>query len=182
MKRYRPMSFYSGTSLMKEITIQTDRLLLRQWKENDYDVFLPYFQNEGFTKYLGGNKDEEAAWTMMTNYIGHWHIKGFGYWAVEEKSSGKFVGGCGLWKSPEWPEIELGYWILPPFHGKGYATEAAKSARAFAFETLNLPTLVSYIDSNNYASIKVTEKLDGKFDKTIELSSFGPHAVYRYSK
>ena len=167
---------------MQEITIQTDRLVLRQWLEKDFEQLAPYFTDSEFTEYIGGTKNREAAWGLVANYAGLWQLLGFSYWALEEKSTSKFVGACGLWKSPDWPEIELGYWILPLFHGKGYATEAAASAKKYAFETLNLSTLVSYINPNNSASIKVAEKLAGRFDKTIELSSFGPHDVYRYSK
>jgi RimJ/RimL family protein N-acetyltransferase len=44
--------------------------------------------------------------------IGHWKLKGFGYWAVDEKATNDFVGSVGLWQSPGWPELELGYWLL----------------------------------------------------------------------
>lgn len=163
-------------------TLETDRLILRQWKQRDFVVLAPHFQDVEFTKYLGGIKDNEAAWAMMANYAGQWELLGFSYWALEKKLTSQFIGGCGLWKSPDWPEIELGYWILPSFQGKGYATEAANHAKNYALNVLQLPTLVSYIDPMNDASVKVAERLGGVYDHNIELSTFGTHSVYRYQK
>ena len=161
-------------------TLETDRLLLRAWQESDYQPVSAYYSDPEMTEYLGGVQDAESAFRQMATYLGHWHLFGFGYWAVEEKSSHAFVGGCGLWKSPQWPEIELGYWLLPEFHGTGMALEAAQVAKDFAFNTLNLNTLVSYIDATNVSSIRLAEKLGAKAEPAINLLNFGPHLVYRY--
>ena len=161
-------------------TIETERLLLRAWQQFDYPPMRDYYSNPKMTEYLGGVQDAESAFRQMATYLGHWQLFGFGYWALEEKTTSHFVGGCGLWKSPQWPEIELGYWLLPDFHGKGIALEAAQAAKDYAFKTLNLNTLVSYIDADNKSSIRLAEKLGGQAEPAIELLNYGPHLVYRY--
>ena len=159
---------------------ETDRLLLRQWRTEDFDAYAGYFADEETAKFVGGVKDRDQAWRRLASEIGHWALKGYGYWAVEEKEVGTFVGGVGLWFSEGWPELELGYWIIPKMHGKGYATEAGVKARDYAWETVGAKSLVSYIDPENEPSKRVAEKLGACFDKTIDLLSHGPHDVYRY--
>ena len=161
---------------------ETARLLLRPWLASDFEPLATYFADPGLAKYVGGVKTKEEAWRLLASYIGHWQLKGYGYWAVEEKSSQQFVGGVGLWHSPNWPELELGYWIMPQMQGKGYATEAARRAQRFAFEALASPSLVSYIDPANESSKRVAERVGGAFEAIIELLDFGPHEVYRYTK
>ena len=158
----------------------SDRLKLRQWESTDFEVFAEYYSNESNAKYVGGQKTIDEAWRHFALQIGHWHLKGFGYWAVEELATSNFVGCVGLWKSAGWPELELGYWLLPSMQGKGYAKEAAKMARDFAKEKQLAPTLVSYIDPSNLPSIKLAESLGAKYETTIELLKHGPHCVYRH--
>lgn len=160
--------------------IETDRLKLRQWCENDFDKYAAFYADKSNAKYVGGQKNTDEAWRYMALLIGHWHLKGFGYWAVDEKSSEDFVGCVGLWRSPGWPELELGYWLVNEHKGKGYAFEAAIKCKDYARNVLQASSLVSYIDPSNVASIKLAEKLGAKYENTIELLEHGAHCVYRY--
>jgi RimJ/RimL family protein N-acetyltransferase len=160
--------------------IETKRLNLRQWTQCDYEAFAMYYSDEKNAKYVGGKKDAEQAWRHMALQVGHWALKGFGYWAVDEKSTGQFVGSVGLWQSPSWPELELGYWLVKEHQGKGYALEGCQRSIEFACHELQARSLVSYIHPSNSPSIRLAERLGAKFDGTIELASFGPHCVYRY--
>ena len=128
--------------------VETDRLLLRQWKEADFEHYAEYFADEEMAKYVGGLKNRDEAWRSMALQIGHWALKGFGYWAVEEKATNDFVGSVGLWFSEGWPELELGYWLTRNMQGKGYATEAALKSREVAVDVLGAKTLVSYIHAD----------------------------------
>jgi len=166
----------------KFVEIETSRLRLRQWKESDFKIYADYYSDERLAKYVGGKMDKEMAWRKMASLIGHWYLKGFGYWAVEEKQTKNFVGCVGLWKSELWPEVELGYWILPEMYGKGYATEAGLASRSFAFDDLGLPSLVSYIDPYNEPSKRTAIKIGAKYETTIDLLNFGQHCVYRYER
>lgn len=160
--------------------LETERLVLRLWKDSDFDQFAKYYADETNAKYVGGQKDLDEAWRHFALHIGHWNLKGFGYWAVDEKASGNFVGCVGLWQSAGWPELELGYWLLNEYQGKGYAREAALKSKEYAINILKAPALVSYIDPTNTPSIKLAKSLGAKYEKTIELLKYGPHCVYRH--
>ncbi|MDH3245194.1 MAG: GNAT family N-acetyltransferase [Saprospiraceae bacterium] len=162
-------------------SIESPRLLLRPWESRDVEIFIKFYNDKNLARFVGGRKTAEEAWRHLACLIGHWYLKGFGYWAVEEKTSGDFVGCCGLWYSQEWPEVELGYWLLPQHMGKGFATEAGMRSLQYASSTLSLTSVVSYIDPANEPSKKVAKRLGGTFEKTIELLSFGLHEVYRYN-
>lgn len=163
------------------IEMETDRLKLRQWSSSDFDRYAEIYANENLARFIGGQMDRPRAWRHMAAIVGHWTLRGFGIWAVEEKDSGQFVGGIGLWRPEGWPELELGYWIVPETYGRGYATEAALKARDYAFNQMGADTLVSYIDPANEPSKKVAVRLGASYEKTIELLDLGPHCVYRYS-
>ncbi len=159
---------------------QTERLLLRQWQASDFEPYAAYYADEEMAKYVGGMSSREDAWRRMASEIGHWTLRGFGYWAVEEKDSGKFVGSVGLWFPEGWPELELGYWLMRDMHGKGYAIEAALKSRTFAYDVVGAKTLVSYIHPDNEPSKRVAERLGARFERVIELLDHGPHCVYRH--
>jgi len=162
--------------------LDTRRLTLRQWEAKDFEPFAEYYADEETARFVGGRADRDQAWRRLASQIGHWALLGFGYWAVEEKETGRFVGGVGLWRSAGWPELELGYWLVPAMLGKGYATEAGAASRDLAFDVLRAESLVSYIDPANEPSIRVAERLGARFEKVIELLSLGPHCVYRYPR
>ena len=162
------------------INLQTERLRFRQWQHADHPAFAAYFGNTLNTRFLGGVKDSESAYRLLASYIGHHSLHGYSYVAVEEKNTGILVGAVGLWNSPDWPEHELGYWLLPTAQGKGYGAEAGAAARDYAKKQGKFPSLVSYISADNESSIRLAERLGARYDSTIQLLDFGPHEVYRY--
>jgi len=162
------------------ISLETNRLKFRQWTKEDFTYFKSYFSNTYQTQYLGGLKNAEDAWRLMATYIGHYHLFGYSYLAIEEKKSHRFVGSVGLWNSDPWPELELGYWILSEMEGKGYATEAANAAKEYARNILKSPSLVSYINKDNTKSIQLSKRLGATCTETIELMNYGLHHIYRY--
>lgn len=168
--------------MTEPMELESERLVLRQWRSSDFEHFVNYFSDEALCRYVGGTKNQEEAWRLLASYIGHWQLKGFGYLAVENKETNKFLGCAGLWDSEPWPELELGYWFRKEAQGKGYASEAAQCVKEFAFNKLKVDTLVSYIHPENEASIKLAMRLGGFYDTTIDLLGFGPHSVYRYKK
>lgn len=162
------------------LSIETERLVLRQWSESDFPAFERYYADAEGARYVGGQKDREHAWRHMALQLGHWVLKGFGYWAVDSKASGALVGCAGLWQSPGFPEMELGYWLIEEHRGKGYALEACLRCKQHAREVLRAPSLVSYIHPDNEASMRLARSLGAVHDKTIELATFGPHHVFRH--
>ena len=91
--------------------LETPRLHLRRWTYDDFDQFSEFYADYENAKYVGGQKTLDEAWRHFALLIGHWELNGFGFWAVEEKDTGSFVGCVGLWQSAGWPELELGYWL-----------------------------------------------------------------------
>lgn len=162
------------------IGLETDRLIFRQWKHSDFSVLAEFYEEEENARFVGGTKNAEEAWRLMSTYIGHYELNGYSYLAIDEKKSGNLIGTIGLWNSTPWPEPELGYWLLPKAQGKGYGVEGGLALKEIALKTLKLNTLVSYIDPSNQPSKKLSLKLGGKYDKTINLLDFGIHEVYRY--
>lgn len=162
------------------VEIESARLLMRQWREEDFEAYAGFYADEETARFVGGVKPRHEAWRHMAMQIGHWVLRGFGVWAVEEKEGGVFVGAAGLWRPEGWPELEVGYWLLPSAWGKGFATEAARRARRYAYEELGATTLVSYIHPKNGTSKKVAERLGARPEEVIELLTYGPVCVYRH--
>jgi len=100
----------------------------------------------------------------VRNPLGHWAMLGFGFWAVEEKDSGEFVGELGFaeFKRQIEPSIdgtpEIGWVLVPRFHGKGYATEGVRAVIAWGDEHFGAIQTACLIQSENLASIRVAEK------------------------
>lgn len=117
------------------------------------------------TRFITGRAStQQQTWARILTYLGHWEVMGFGYWAIEEKGSGDFVGEAGLadFKRDVSPAFdgkpELGFALAPRFHGRGYATEAVRAVLAWADEHLEHPQSVCLIDPENAASLRVVEK------------------------
>ena len=158
--------------------VHTPRLVLRHWRESDLDGYAELCADEG-ARFIGGQCGREDAWRRMAAFVGHWTLRGYGLWAIEEKASGRFVGFCGLWYPLGWPEREMGWSLVPDARGRGYATEAALASRKIAYDELGWPTLVSYIASDNGPSRRVAERLGAAFEAVGELRG-KPMQVFRH--
>ena len=144
--------------------IETPRLTLRDWRGGDLDAFAAFSADAAAARYVGGVCSRDEAWRRMAAYAGHWTLRGYGLWAIEEKASGAFVGYSGLWFPEGWPEMELGWSLVKSAWGKGYATEAARRARDWAYGVLGAKTLISLIDKENYASWAVADRLGARYE------------------
>ena len=143
-------------------TIETDRLLLRPFREDDIDAFAEMGQDPEVMKFLsvdGSLLTRADAWRQMAMFLGHWELRGFGTWAVEERATGAFVGRVGLHFPEGWPDRELGWTIARRFWGRGYASEAARASIAHAFGPLGWSHLVSLIHQDNQRSARLAERL-----------------------
>jgi RimJ/RimL family protein N-acetyltransferase len=132
--------------------------------------------------HIAGPKPSAAVWRDFASDVGQWVLLGFGGWSVEERSTGALAGYTGLNAPPEYPERELGWIMLEGFEGKGYAFEAAALARAFAFEKLGWAECVSYVDPENYRSIRLAERLGAVRDDKAATPNGDPCLVYRHTR
>ena len=140
-------------------TIESDRLIFREFQqERDFDAYANFYATDQ-TKYYGGPLDRSLAWRAAAAMMGHWVIRGFGTWAVEEKMTGEFCGMIGLWHPEGWPEREITWSIVPEKQGKGFAYEGALRARQYSYDELGWNAVFSCISEGNVASIGLAEKL-----------------------
>jgi RimJ/RimL family protein N-acetyltransferase len=107
--------------------------------------------------------------------VGHWQLRGYGIWAVEEKATGRLLGRIGLFKPEGWPGFELGWVLGRDAWGKGYATEGARRALDYAFTELRYDHVISLIHPENRASVRVAERIGEKLEGRTEL--FGHDAL-----
>ena len=141
--------------------IQTERLNLRAFREDDVQPFFELMQDPDVVRYIGDRRIPtlQEVWRGVAGWLGHWLLRGYGLWAVEERESGQLVGRVGLINPPDWPGPEVGYTLGKPFWGRGYATEGARAAMGWAFENRDFDEQISLIDPANAASIGVARKL-----------------------
>ena len=162
-------------------TLTTERLIMRGWRESDLDSLVE-FHSDSLTKSIYKIEPIRGdIWRRIAMGIGHWHLRGFGVWLLEEKETHDYVGQCGHWHPEGWPDVEVGYGVHPRHRGKGYAAEAATLARDYGYEKHHFKRLVSYIQPSNANSIRVAEKMGAVPDGTFDMSGI-PHTVYLHTK
>jgi RimJ/RimL family protein N-acetyltransferase len=156
---------------MNEIQLETPRLILRQWRVNDFEPYAAICADADVMRYLGGGKalSRGEAWRHMAFMVGHWQLLGYGHFAVEEKETGTFVGRIGFLNPEGWPGFEIGWTLGRAAWGKGYATEGARRALEYAFDELDKDHVISLIHPQNTASIRVAERLGEKPEGTTEI-------------
>jgi len=145
--------------------IETERLKLRGHRVDDFDDCAAMWADPAVTRYIGGKPSTgEEVWARLLRYVGHWSLLGFGYWAIEDRATGRFIGELGFadFKRSIEPPIgdvpELGWALASSMHGKGYATEAVRAAVAWGEAHFVPAHTVCIIDPENRPSIRVAEK------------------------
>ncbi len=148
-------------------TLDTERLRLRAHRTGDLPHFAALWAEEAVTRYtIGKPATEEESWHRLLRAAGHWQLLGFGYWIVEEKSTGTLLGEAGLADLHRdlAPSIlgtpEAGWVFASAHHGKGYAAEAMRAVLAWAAGRFpGNPRTVCLIDPANAPSLRLAAKL-----------------------
>jgi RimJ/RimL family protein N-acetyltransferase len=159
--------------------LESERLKLREWRKEDLAPLAAYSADEVTVRFFGAPGGTDDVWRHMAFLAGHWVLRGYGMWALEEKSSGRWIGYCGLWYPHGWPEREIAWGLAAAARGRGLATEAARRARGFAYDQLGWTTLISCIVPENIASRRVAERLGATPEGLIELKGHTT-GVYRH--
>ncbi len=136
--------------------LTTERLTLRGPREADFERFAAFYATDR-SCHIGGPLAPYAAWTVFAGDIGHWQMKGFGFWSVD--FGDEYVGTVGIHYPPHHADLELGWSVFAHAEGKGIAREAAEAARGWAYASLPPQRLVSYIANDNDRSIRLAERM-----------------------
>lgn len=141
--------------------LETERLSLREPCADDFPVYRDFFVDGAASQFYGGPLQPDRAWRVLAADIGHWHLRSYGRWSVVERSSGRMIGGCGLWWPDGYPRSELTWWIVSGARRKGYAEEASRAAIRFGYDRLGWPLVETHMNDDNLAARALVMKLGG---------------------
>ncbi|MGE0580779.1 MAG: GNAT family N-acetyltransferase [Steroidobacteraceae bacterium] len=145
-----------------DLRLETPRLLLRPLEMQDFDAFAAFHAEPESMRFLGGVQPREVAWRTLMLMAGAWHLQGISMFSLIEKSTGRWIGRAGPWMPEGWPGPEVGWGVVRDCQGKGYATEAARAAIDWAFDTLGWTEVIHSISPGNAASQAVAAKLGSR--------------------
>lgn len=159
------------------LALETDRLILRPIAPDDFEPHAAMMADPRVADFLTLERKPQpraTEWRSFASMIGHWTIRGYGFFSLFEKKTGDWVGRVGPWNPEGWPQIECG-WSVPAAHwGKGYAPEAAIAAIRWTFAARpELTRIISLIDPGNANSQAVARKIgETKSGETFQLATF----------
>lgn len=158
------------------LTLWTDRLRLTPLAPEDEAAHAALMAHPDYAATMapdGVPQSRGEAWRAFAMMLGHWTIRGYGFFSVFERVSGEWVGRVGPWRPEGWPGLECGWSITPAHWGKGYAGEAAIAATRWIFaEQPMLPRIISLIAPTNLKSQAVARKMgEAKSGETFAYSA-----------
>jgi len=159
---------------MTELT--TDRLLLRPWKESDAEPYADLNQDPAVVEHFAGPVAREASYEQVDYFNQMIAERGFGFWALEVRETGQFIGFTGLsvpsFEAPflstvenGLPGVEIGWRLAKDAWGNGYATEAARAALGYGFGPAGLDEIVSFTATTNLPSQRVMQRIGMTHDE-----------------
>lgn len=158
-------------------TLPSARLTLREPLEADFTAMLAFSQSPR-AAFIGGAIDRQWVWRTHLANIGHWALRGYGFYSVDTHA-GDFIGRIGVIFHDGWPEPELAWHLYDAYEGKGYAAEAALAARADYHARISAQPLISMIDVGNTRSEALALRLGAVREKT-ETDPDGDFHIYRH--
>lgn len=158
-----PTNFIMMNSSTENGMLKTERLLLRQWREEDLEPFAKLNADPKVREFFPGLMSREECKRTIERLSEHITRCGWGFWAVSLLKTDEFIGFIGLEEVPFQasftPAVEIGWRLGYEYWGKGYATEGAKAALAYGFEQLSLGQIVAFTAVQNTRSRRVMEKI-----------------------
>ncbi len=149
--------------------IETERLILRGHRLSDFEIAAEMWGDPLVTRFIGRPFTREESWSRLMRYVGHWALLGYGFWAIADKTSGRFIGEggiCDFCRDITWPDCvspeecrrEIGWALGADHHGKGIATEAVRAMTDWADRHFKGQRTICIIDPVNEPSLKVAAK------------------------
>lgn len=166
-------------TLIKIPTLETERLRLRAPTPADEAVYGAFLESPRAAG-VGGPFRASDAFDRMAMTVGHWHLRGYGRWIVADKATDAALGLAGPFMPVGWPEPEIAWTLFDGAEGKGYALEAARAARKYAYDVLDWDTVISLILPGNTRSEALAQKLGCTPDGTYTHDRFGPMTIWRH--
>ena len=161
--------------------LDTDRLVLRMFQEDDWRDLHKYYSDEACMKYTVGRAlTEGETWRAMAAMIGHWQLRRYGSYALEEKSSRQVIGVAGLDFPNDWPEPEIKWGLIRDFWGRGYASEAVRAIKKMWIDYLPELSLISLIHPANNNSINLAKAVGAYFERAHEFRG-DTWSIYRHT-
>lgn len=145
-----------------DVQLETERLLLRVPRADDFDGYAGMMADEQASKFIGGPLQRAEAWRKFLQMPGAWLVQGFAMFSVCDKASGEWLGNIGPWHPEGWPGTEVGWAFRRSAWGRGYATEAAVAAVDWAFDVLGWQDVIHSIDPSNLASQALAQRLGSR--------------------
>jgi len=144
--------------------VETERLIMRGHRREDFEASAAMWADPEVTRFIGGKPStREESWQRMTRYPGQWALDGYGFWLLEDKASGRFVGEAGFADFQRTLDTPLGApeqgWALASWaHGKGYGSEAVKAQLQWGDAKFGRVAFFCMIAPGNGPSIRLAEK------------------------
>ncbi|MGW5780085.1 GNAT family N-acetyltransferase [Streptomyces sp. NPDC003863] len=142
--------------------LRTDRLLLRRWRESDLEPWAAMNADPEIREYLGDLLTREESDATVAAMESDFEKRGFGWWALEARATGAFLGRAGLdviGEDMPFSGVDVGWRLTRSAWGNGYATEAARACLAFGFEVLGLPEVLASTTVDNLRSQAVMRRI-----------------------
>lgn len=172
--------------------IETERLILRGWRDGDVDPFNAMCRDPEVMRYLGPLASREESAAAVTRQNDHLDRLGYCFWALERREDGAFLGFCGIKPgAPDTPiehDVEIGWRLGRPYWGQGYAREAAQASLAWGWANTDAPLISAITVQANSASWGLMERLGmtriqgGEFDHPLAPAELNPHILYRIGR
>ncbi len=161
--------------------LETERLILRTFREDDWKDLHKYYSDEVCTRYtIGRALTEGETWRAMAGLIGHWQLRYYGSYALENKTDHKVLGFAGLDYPNDWPEPEIQWALCREYWGKGYASEAVRAVKKMTAQYLPDLSLISLIHPDNVNSINLAKAVGAYFERVYDFRG-GKWFIYRHT-
>lgn len=167
-------------SLTNAPRLETERLILRGPEKADAPAVMAFLRDPVRSEGFGHIPQQGEAWRWFAMNVGHWHWHGFGYFVIEDRTTGAPAGISGVWFPEMWPEPELGWVVFDGYEGKGVAFEAATRVREYAYTDLGLDTLTSNILPFNTRSKALATRLGAVYERTYHNEAMGEDELWRH--
>ena len=165
-----------------KVILETDRLLLREYVEEDADAFFKLNTDPDVLRFVPDKpllNVEQARQILIDHPIADYRKYGFGRGACILKSTGEKIGFAGLKYLEELGEVDVAYRLLPKYWGQEFATEAALASVRFGFADLDLKRIIGLVMPANVASVRVLEKTGLRYAEKVTFwgSQFSKYAI-----